>query len=459
MTATVDARVHATVVLGSVVRDLAVPAESTVADVLARLRIDASSRAVLVTDTSGWRIAGSDVIGVDVPDGIVLTVSRGSAGATVSEDEAARARTMPRGADSIALAAAGLVLLGGATLLHLGMGPWGDGESAPTWWRPVVVGLLALVLLALVGRKPRERTVLYDMAALSTVSLALGALIVPPSGMPGIRLAIVVAPAIAGAVVALRSGISERRQDRSASSAALVATVWLGVALIGLVTIQTTSGLAFAAPILMGAVPPLLLAMPALAIDVPDEQLLDLKHVTRDASGPRQAAPKSPVDVTRPRVRRVVSTARARQDLVVVLLSLTAMALPVPVLQIVQIGGMRGWAATVVVVAAVVTLLLVPRTARSRLVRVLPRVAAFGMIAQIAWAAVVGGRMEALTVGMVAVVVALAVAGIAIAVGAGKYNVALARVGDIVQNLAIYLALPAGVVAAGTIQWVRQVGL
>jgi hypothetical protein len=144
---------------------------------------------------------------------------------------------------------------------------------------------------------------------------------------------------------------------------------------------------------------------------------------------------------------------------VVVLLSLTAMALPVPVLQIVQIGGMRGWAATVVVVAAVVTLLLVPRTARSRLVRVLPRVAAFGMIAQIAWAAVVGGRMEALTVGMVAVVVALAVAGIAIAVGAGKYNVALARVGDIVQNLAIYLALPAGVVAAGTIQWVRQVGL
>jgi hypothetical protein len=44
-------------------------------------------------------------------------------------------------------------------------------------------------------------------------------------------------------------------------------------------------------------------------------------------------------------------------------------------------------------------------------------------------------------------------------VGAGKYNVALARVGDIVQNLAIYLALPAGVVAAGTIQWVRQVGL
>ncbi|MGC5627423.1 hypothetical protein ACPYO6_04130 [Georgenia sp. Z1344] len=459
MTTTAEPRVHATVVLGPVVRDVAVPDGATVADVLRRLRVDARSRSVLVTDSSGWRVAADDVIGIDVPDGVLLTVTRGSAGASIESDELGRARVLPAGADSFAVAGAGLVLVVGGVLLLAGTAWWGMTDPLPAWWRGTVVALLALAALGLALRRGREGVVLLDIAALSLVSVAAGVLVVPADGPAQLRLALVVAPAVAGAALALRAGAAERRRDRTASAAALVATVWLGAAIAALATLEIDTGMSVVGALVVGAVPPLLLAMPDLAIDVPDDQLLDLEHVSRDATGVRQAAPKAPAEVTAPRVRRVVTTARLRQDLVVVLMSLLAAMLAPSVLAIVPVGGIRGWAALVTVVLLVLALLLVPRGARARTVRVLPRVAAFVVIGQIAWAAVVGGRAEALTVGIVAVVAALVIAGLAIAVARGLSNVALARLGDIVQGFATHLALPAGAVAAGAIHWVRQVGL
>ncbi|MGC5616550.1 hypothetical protein [Georgenia sp. Z1491] len=459
MTTTAEPRVHATVVLGPVVRDVAVPDGATVADVLRRLRVDARSRSVLVTDSSGWRVAGEDVIGVDVPDGVLLTVTRGSAGASIEADELGRSRTLPDGADSFAVIAAAAVLAVGGVLLLVGSAWWGTGDPLPTWWRGTVVALLGVAALGLALRRAREGTVLVDLAALSLVSVAAGVLVVPSGGPAQLRLALVVAPAVAGAALALRAGVAERRRDRTASSAALIATVWLAAAAAALATLQIDTGMSVVGALVVGAVPPLLLAMPDLAIDVPDDQLVDLEHVSRDATGVRQAAPRAPAEVTAPRVRRVVSTARVRQDLVVVLMSLLAAVLAPSVLAIVPMGGIRGWAALVAVVLLVLSLLLVPRGARARTVRVLPRLAAFVVIGQIGWAAVAGGRAEALTVGIVAVLAALAVAGLAIAVAYGMSNVALARLGDIVQGLATHFALPAGVVAAGAIHWVRQVGL
>ncbi|MGO1511168.1 MAG: hypothetical protein ACTHW4_11425 [Actinomycetales bacterium] len=459
MSSTAETRVHATVVLGAVVRDVAVPDGATVADVLRRLRVDARSRNVLVTDASGWRVAADDVIGLDVPDGAVLSVTRGSAGATLETDEYGRARTLPRGADSLAIACAAAVLLVGGTLLLTGSAWWGATDPVPSWWRPTVVGLLALAALGLVLRRGRESLVLLDLLALSLVAAAGAVHLVPPGGEPQLRLALVVVPVVAGSVLALRAGVAERRRDRSASSAALVSTVWLGAALAALVTLQVDTGLEVVAAVAVGVVPPLLMAMPALAIDVPDDQLIDLAHVSRDATAVRQEAPKAPAEVTAPRIRRVVTTARMRQNLVALLVCLLAVVLAPSVLGIVPVGGMRSWAATAAVLLLVVALLLVPRGAQSRMVRIVPRLTAFVVIAQIAWAAVVGGRAEALTVGVLAVVAALAVAGLAIAMARGISNVALARAGDIVQGLAVYLALPAGVVAAGAIQWVRQVGV
>jgi hypothetical protein len=210
-----------------------------------------------------------------------------------------------------------------------------------------------------------------------------------------------------------------------------------------------------AAAVLLGLVPVALRALPVLTLSVPDEQLVDLAHVSRTAPSVRGTRPRGLGRVNERQVTRTVGQAEARNDAGVLLVCLVPPLLVPPVLLAAQPGTVPGWGALVLVVALVAALALQPRAARGAVARWAPRVAAAIVLVEVALLA--GDRLGPLpVVAGVGLLLGLLCALVALPIARGWRSVGFSRLADLVENLGVVLALPAALVAVDMIETLRR---
>src|SRR5690625_4074798 len=224
--------------------------------------------------------------------------------------------------------------------------------------------------------------------------------------------------------------------------------------------------------------------MPGAALDISEEQGLDMPFLARTALSvragpprtpgrvrPARAArrlrhaehgeraggvrPKSPGRVRPEHVARRIRQAEHRERAGMLAASVLVAATSPAVLAGYEPGGLRGWGTVALVGLVVVFLTLAPRSFRRLADKLPPRVALFTVLAQLA----LGAHQfpDLLTWGIVALVVAVGFAYLAVPIARGYRSVRFSRLGDIVEGLTVGLALPAALVAAGAVQGLQTV--
>jgi len=297
--------------------------------------------------------------------------------------------------------------------------------------------------------------VLVETVLAPVFGFAAGFLVADPGQYGAPRLAVVLG-LLSGAVAAvLRFAVSRRTQDPTDGVAAVLAGVWTAAA--ALFAVEFLLGLPpYVAPALvLGATPLLIRAMPGAALDISEEQVLDMPFLARTAMSVRGVLPKSPGRVRPEHVARRIRQAEHRERAGMIAASVLVAATTPAVLAGYEPGGLRGWGTVALVGLVVVFLTLAPRSFRRLADKLPPRVALFTVLAQLA----LGAHQfpDLLTWGIVALVVAVGFAYLAVPIARGYRSVRFSRLGDIVEGLTVGLALPAALVAAGAVQGLQTV--
>lgn len=378
---------------------------------------------------------------------------------------------------------------GGVVVVTAGRAPVaGDSRSArrssagrrASAGRPARAGLLAGGLVALSGAAALASTgVVRPVAGLSLLALGVALALSGGSSRPG--AAPVTAPAVAGAgtgvlVVADRPGWSLLAVTAAAAVAGVAAAlarsgrlhateplaVWVALssaaAAVGTLALATGLGPAGVAALVLGIVLPAVRLLPAGVVDVPDDVLLELDRLSVTAWSARETRGRRP---RRVRLRRddVSGTVEHGRRLLVawaVAASLGTAVLAV-VLTSTATQGWARWGTPVLLGCLAVGLPLAARALRESAPRVpllLGGAACGATLAAIVLPGVT--TVTAVPVVVVLVLGALSAAVAASAAGRGWRSVRWARVGDVLEGLAATLALPAALVAAGAVEWARQ---
>ncbi|OLO88920.1 hypothetical protein BKH09_12370 [Actinomyces naeslundii] len=409
----------------------------------------------LITTADGAAVDAEAAVGTDVLEGAVLVTTPARAGLRshgTTDSDLENVLRSSVGETAVILVAVLCFFLGGLPPLI------GHGRLLPTALQIAGACLLVVLLVAAAFRPSGRRPAVREALGALTVPLAggaAGALLAPVSS-PDSRLLVALLTMWGTGVAALvlwivRKGVGE----------AVSAGAWLFLASVG--TMVPAAGIS-RVPVLVvlvavGAIGGLLI--PGFAVRVPNQQLLDMTQLRVMGRSVRQ--PEAPVsqDVS-PRLvsQSVDQTAVSSVALEIAFGSLVLLGLPTTI-QAAMAGGVTGWGARVELVCVMVLLLLRPRTAHSRVLRLMPRlVVAMAVVLVLVLFWVDGGKgvMTRTWSEVVAFIVFLTTAG-TFAVGMFLSTVRSAwwgRLGDIFQALAALGTLPAAVIAAGLIDVMRQ---
>ncbi len=173
----------------------------------------------------------------------------------------------------------------------------------------------------------------------------------------------------------------------------------------------------------------------------------------------RGRVPASIDRIDEQRVREIVAAAEARLDSAILMLAVLAGAgLPAAAPALVGPDPVARIAAMVYVLLAVLALLLTSRRTAAPALRIPPRVAAVTGLLLLAAAVVPQASAAGAAIGAGALLFAALVAAAAVLpLARGERSLGWSRTGDIVDSLAIALVLPAGLLAAGTLDLLRGV--
>jgi hypothetical protein len=403
---------------------------------------------------------------VDSGDRLFLDVTglldlKGRDAGPAAPEGGAPADPSPRGPSYPTLLSAGL-LLAGALLLATSVG-------APA--RPLLGACGAVVALA--------AAVLPDRRHPGTAHLSAGARLVAPllaAGAVAVVLDVAAAPqrllAATAAGVAAASVAALLRMDprvawgSSAETGLLVEMVaGIGVAAASGVALLAGFPVRSLAAVVAGLSVPLVRMLPGLVVRVPDGLLLDVDRVSVTAWSAKGGEPGTGEQVSPAQL-----LLRIRRDRLVLETAVGAAVgvgvtcVGVACLAGVHVGSVGGpdldlperIGTAALVTAAVTGLLLMSRTVRG----LGARVALLGgglavVVAGAGWALASGDTVRFVAAGVAAGAGAVAV-GLAVARGRGWSNLRWARVGDVLEALAVAAALPAGLLAAGVVSGVRS---
>lgn len=433
--------------LGTRRLDVALDESRTLAELLAAAGVPLV-RGLLVLDSGGRALDLTAPVAAQVADGAVLHVA---APAPRPQGRAARARAawVARRPDpqpallTVAGTAAGV--LAAVELIDP------DRRGVVSLVAAGVLALAALVLAVLRTPSASAATLVVPVLA-----FAAGVAAVDPAGAADRRLAVVAGLVAATAVSAVRYVTTRAVRHGDDLAAVLLAATGV-VASADLAALLAGQPGVVAAAVLLGVVPVALRLLPVMALSVPDEQLVDLAHVSRTAPSVRGPRPRGLGRVNERQVVRTVGLAERRTDAGVLLVCAVPPLLVPAVLSAAPPGGLRGWGAVVLVLALVAVLTLQPRTARGAVARWAPRAAAGIVLVELA---VVTGPLAGVDASVAAVgclVLALLAVALSLPLGRGWRSVVASRLGDTVEGLGVVLALPAALVAADLIETLRRV--
>lgn len=445
--------------LGERSLDVAMPHGASVYDVLRAAGADLDDPGLTVVDSAGQQLDPYSTTGEQLPDGSVLHVlSRPSVvrvargGHEVSDPAVSRPTTSPWW-----LGVAGAAAVVVASTVVVGM----DGASAPLApadrWAVAGALMLAGLALAVLRRRPGATGSLWPTAVAALAGAAAGAVTVDPHVAAAGQLLGVAALVGATVVTAARWAATRRVRDDAADHAGILLVLLAGASAIcaGVLLLGLPAVLASAA--MLGAVPLLVRALPTLAVDVPDEQLIDVAQVATTAASVRAPAPQPLGAVNRRMVVRTVHSAERRRDAGTVLVALVPPVTAPMVLASAEPGGLTGWAALVAVLLVVLSLNLQPRTTRGAVVRWAPRVSAALLLVELGVLGAASGGPVATAATGAAIGLGLGVSALSVAVGRGWRSVGFSRLADTLEGLSTALALPAALTAAGVVEVLRLV--
>ena len=433
-----------TVLHGASKRDVAVPVGTTVAALMRMLEIDPT--AMNLAHPDGTPVGLEQVIGPDLPSGAVLTLSGSVESANVAKQVATRAAS-PWLRPTLVLVVF-LALTTGIEVACL-IGP------ALGWWSvPVALRVTAAVICAvLVGgslRWWRLRSTAPGLLAATTLIGVCGTAALPPSTVFLSQLAVATTT-----WTALMAALCIWLLDRSALSATLAA-VWGMVSLLTSLIIMWDIPVIMVASLVMAVATIAVSTIPTFAFRIPETQLLDLPTVTTSAPPVRapQVAPPSPITVGR--VRRSISEATARDQLLLIVCCGAVGLTAFPASRTMGADQWAGIIGTVMMVTAFLSMALVPRARRDRLGRILPRVSALliaiAALTTPSTSQALGPQITALVLTVTAATLSIATTALARA----RPSALIGRMADITQTFSVFLLLPTAVYAAGLFDLVRQ---
>ena len=409
----------------------------------------------LITTADGTVVDGEAAVGTDVLEGTVLVTTPARADLRryeTTDSDLERVLRSSVGETAVVLVSVLCFFLGGLPPLI------GHGRLLPASLQIVGACLLLVLLLAAAFRPFRQRSAVREALGALTVPLAggsAGALLAPVSS-PDSRLLVALLAMWGTGVAALLLWIARR-----GASEAVSACAWLFLAAIG--TIVPATGIS-RVPVLVvlmavGALGGLLI--PGFAVRVPSQQLLDMTQLRVMGRSVRQPAMPLAQEVSPRSVSQsVAQTTVSSVALEIAFGSLVLLSLPTTI-QAALASGVTAWGARVEVVCVLLLLLLRPRTAHSRVLRLMPRLIvamAVVLVLVLLWVDGGAGVITRPWSQAVAFIIFLTTAS-AFAVGMFLSSVRSAwwgRLGDIFQTLAAVGTLPAAVIAAGLIDVMRQ---
>jgi hypothetical protein len=434
--------------------DCAAPADNSVRQVLAAVGIPFDAHRHVVVSERGYELDLDAAIGT-LPDGSLLTVI-----------------------DTVRPAA-------GRTRMGTGHGP-APSESTTLWWllgaiAVILTGSAALALLSGSVSVPQGSRVLLA-SALFVASLASAATWVVRARGSSARAVVLIAPitlactaglvatpqvasaphlgvvlALASATIvtmALTIAAGSREMRAVVGTAAVILLILTGVWGLTLMLEWTATA---AAAISMGLVAPGIAFIPATIMNVPEGYAINYKHFMSNRWTVRGVVPDDPGEITDAVVRPYIAESRARLTVGTAVLSVVAV-LTTPSVAAITRGEnlLTSIGAWVLLVSTTLALLLLPRRATSRSNRWVPRSAATAILLQLAILTAVNSEpvtrvilAGALLLGGLLTCVAM------ITIARGTRVLAWSRIADVVENIAVVLALPAGMIAAGTLEFVR----
>jgi hypothetical protein len=444
MPSTADATIAVSIHGPAGVLDLVVPSAATSVDVAREYARQAEAAGVttgipLLQTALGERLNAAVTLGeAGVQAGDVLVATIG-----VHRPRKATMREAARNAPETPALAAMVATI--ASLVAV-LAAWYAGRAGDDTIRTIAVGILlacALVGVLPVGRHTRQRAAAAPAFAAAAAFAALyepGAHLLP---------AILGAAAISAAVVAgIGRAVTPRRDETS--------TVWIASGLTVFACCSLTALLGWDARVAWTLL--VLLSMmaarfaPSLAVDVPDEALLDLDRLAVTAWSARdsqRAGRRGRIVVGADAMERLVRRASRLVTAACVAILVTVLVASPLLLRSATIDLDRIGARCLVLFAGL-SLLLAARSYRHATARTLLRLAGLGALAALAAHLVAGPGGSYLdtffyvVVGLGAVAVAAAVA-----TGRGWRSVWWSRRAEVAESLCGSLAFAAAVVAAG----------
>ncbi|WP_115728575.1 hypothetical protein [Actinomyces culturomici] len=425
-------------------RDVAVPRGTTVAGLMAMLRLDPEG-ALRLTGPDGRPLDPGAAIGADLPSGVVLALSDAP-----RTDTAGRPLPGSRTREPLSPALLGLLALSAIAILEAGalLAPLLGLVAAPTWAR--LAGPIAALGcgLVLVDRRARRSTPL--LVVLSLLFGLAGLALVPLEAPSALPLA-AVAVAWTALVGSLAAGLLlESPRCRA------IAAAWTVVALGASLAVFTGARAALLAPLVLAAAVGLITASPSIAMRIPENQLLDLPAVATSAAGLRTPEPAAPSEITMPRIARTLSEARSRADVLVLACAGLLLAAAPVVYARIGLSDWEGRAALVLAICAPLVLLVDARARRERLGRALPRVLAAVLVVLALLSAPSLRALGPLVVAALLLVAGLGVALAGVASASSHGSALLGRIADVSRTLGLVLLVPAAVLASGLFDLARQ---
>lgn len=426
--------------------DLVVAGDSSVSQVLTALGVQ-PSEVDRVLGPSGERIE-LETRAEELAEGGIYSLARTQKDARWRRRRAGSGMTA-RGAADWALAALGLVT---AVLAF---------SSDDAWLRycaAAALGLQALLLAFVWALRARGGVPIVTMLVPFGIGGAALTLAVPADA-PGASSLAVATGAFAAAVLAGFVGVAgaSARARAAAWAAAAVLVSLAGIALLSRLAGWDLAqlGLVLAAAALVA-----IRALPSFSLLVDDGYYIDYSRFMVLRWTVRGRVPEYISSVESPEAKQIVEAAEARLESALALLSIIA-AVGLPAFLVPLAGGdlLERIAAALAMPLVVFGLLLVSRRTATPALRRMPRIAvAVGLVLTAILApAAIGGEQSLALVGFALLLCGLVAAGVMIPVAAGSRSLAWSRVGDIVESIAVTLALPAAVLAAGTMDMLRGV--
>lgn len=334
----------------------------------------------------------------------------------------------------------------------------GESEANPFLLRlgvAIALGAAAVVLAMRAsgdhkGRFATGASLLDETVLAPVVGFTAAFLLATPGTHAAASLAVVMGSVAGACISTLRYSMSRRSGDPSEAVAAVLAVLWAVLALVFALAILFDLPSYVAPTLMLGTVPLIMRSMPSAALDISDEQLLDMPYLTLTAANVRGVQARSPSRVRWRMVNEHVRFAERRRGAgLLVASAITAVMSPV-VLASYEPGGLRGWGTVALIALLVVFLALAPRTFRRTVEKAAPRLALLTVLIQLALFAYAQPELRVWALALIAL--AIGTAFLAVPLAQGYRSVRWSRLGDVVEGFAVVFIMPAALLAAGAVE-------